>query len=221
MSEVGLDIENKAPGSEFKVTLDDLGKKIETALQKHSNPKSTFKLSAEAGTQDVQWEREGFSVTESIKQLSGPLIEIAGPTEEGYDLVDFSKLGNDKKLFISNLSPGCPLYDQMTGEFLGYAGKLDFQADATKMPIKNEGCGALFASCVPTQIREKTLAEAHRVLQEGGLFVWQGALDNDIEIAKKSGFEVMKYSRHVFNDYGMHNVNVILRKQRRMPNQPD
>jgi hypothetical protein len=163
------------------------------------------------GPRDRLWVREGFSVYRTINNLNGPLIELGGPTDEGYKQVDLSKL--DKRLFVSNLLPGFPYYDTKTGEFLGYRGKIDFQADATAIPIKNEGCGALFVSCLPVEIRKKILSEAYRVLEKGGLLIWQGGIDKDIEIAEKLGFEVMEYLKQYDRDSKLYFWDVIFQKK--------
>lgn len=82
---------------------------------------------------------------------------MAGPTDPGLDLADLSKI--DKKMYVSNIEPGLPLWSR-EGEHLGYIGKVDFQADATNLPLKTDSIGALFVSAMYRDIREKFLLEA-------------------------------------------------------------
>jgi len=161
--------------------------------------------------EDKHWVREGFSVIETIRNLNGPLVELAGPTDTGYALVDLDKL--DKRLFVSNLFPGPPRYDDETGKFLGYIGSVDFQADAMAIPIKNEGCGALFVSFLPFELGEKIFSEAYRVLQKGGLLIWQGGYNPNMKSAKELGFEVMEYLKRYDKDSGFYFWNVVFQKK--------
>lgn len=90
----------------------------------------------------------GFDLKKRLNEITGPFIEVAGPTEGGYNLVDLDKLNN--KVFTSNVFPGCPNFaqDHRTGdELLNYYGKVDFMADATELPFKDSTIGAIFISC--------------------------------------------------------------------------
>jgi len=56
---------------------------------------------------------ERFSVRKTVKALKGPFIEVGGPTEGGFELINPGKLS--RKVFVSNLFPGCPYYDRRSG----------------------------------------------------------------------------------------------------------
>jgi len=92
--------------------------------------------------------REGFNAVEELKKRRGAVIEVAGPTEQGfffYDMKDND--GNMRKvdLFketrrrpgVSNLYPGVPNF--MQGKFSHFFGKVDFIADATNLPVREGG----------------------------------------------------------------------------------
>ena len=185
-------------------------RKIEQSLRSHiSFNKKKNSISIENTDTDEMWTKDKFSIENEIKLRDGPLIEIGGPTVSGFDLVNFDSL--DKKIFTSNITPGCPLHDIMTGDFLGYIGKIDFQADAQRLPFKDNGIGVLFASCLPFKIRKNVIHEAKRVLEKNGLLVWQAGTENDIIEAKLNGFELMQYNKRL---YGLvYNWNMIFRKK--------
>jgi hypothetical protein len=114
-------------------------------------------------------------------------------------LVDMDKL--PKKLFISNIAPGRPQFDPKTGKFIGYSGKVDFVEDATKMTFNESSIGAIFSSGIESinvegipqeKIREKTIKEAFRVLEPGGLLIWQGGVEEDFIIARGCGFRLLQ-----------------------------
>ncbi len=188
--------------------LNDLKKKIKEKFGIHPEIAETIEVTAKMD--DEKWTKEGFSIEEEIRHRHGPLVEIAGPTDNGFELVDLSKL--DKKVFESNISPGCPLYDDMTGEFLCYTGQIDFQSYAQNLPFKESGIGVLFASCLPKDIRNRTIQEANRVLEDGGLLIWQGGTDEDVESGKKIGLELVEYSKHLCQRTQTYHWNVIFKK---------
>jgi len=157
----------------------------------------------------------GFSVEKKLKELEGPFVEVAGPTTEGYELVNLNKL--DKKLFVSNLrdSP--------------WRGKIDFRSDVRKLPIIDNSVSALFVSNLGgpqfdspeefKQLRNKffsekrdlidkkeikkfiklsniefrklkneAIKEAFRIVEDKGLLIWQGGDKEDIIYAEHLGF---------------------------------
>lgn len=104
------------------------------------------------------------------------------------------------------------MYDDQTGEFLCYTGQIDFQADAQNLPFGDGKISVLFASCLPKEIRGRTIQEAERVLEDGGLLVWLSGFDEDIESAKKIGLEPMKYSKRLDQETQTYFWNVIFKK---------
>lgn len=172
----------------FRQSLDDLVERIKERFLKHPGTLETEKQGIKTG--DERWTTKGFSIKDEIRNRQGPLIEIAGPTDHGFELVDIYAL--EKRVLQSNISPGCPLYDELTGEFLCYTGQVDFQADTQNLPLGDGKVGVLFASYLPKEIRDRTIQEAKRVLEDGGLLVWQGGTTEDIEIAEKAGLKPVK-----------------------------
>lgn len=155
-----------------------------------------------------RWRNPGFNVREELKHVNGPLVELAGPTDWGFELVNTNNL--PKKLHISNVPEG----------FCSDAvpvGPVNFFADATKTPFQTGKVGAIFVSCLYKPLRVDALREANRVLENNGLLIWQSAVLQDIELAKNLSFEVAQYTR-VFAEYDdpvipdEYLYNIILRK---------
>lgn len=153
----------------------------------------------------VGWSKEGFMAEDYLNHLSKPLIEVGGPTEKGYKLIDFELL--NRKLHASNIQHGVAEYDGNTGELLDFGPDVDFQADSTRLPIANESVSAVFGSNLYVNTRARTMTEATRVLERGGLLVWQGGNFKDFDNAKRSGFELVQYrikdSRQGFLSFDM------------------
>ncbi len=153
------------------------------------------------------WKEKDFDALKRLAETKGILLEVAGPTEEGYNLVDIKKL--PKKLFITNITPGRPQFDPETGEFIGYGAKVDFVEDATKMTFNENSVGAVFSSCIGSinvegleqdGIREKTIKEAYRVLEPGGLLIWQGGNEEEFSIARRCEFRLLQ-SKVTYDKY--------------------
>ncbi|MFA6994835.1 MAG: hypothetical protein WC249_00270 [Patescibacteria group bacterium] len=155
-----------------------------------------------------------FNVEEKLKELKGPLIEAAGPTIRGYELINVNNL--DKKIFISNLHDS------------SRRGKIDFRGDIRKFPIKDNSVGALFVSALGgsqgdsseefkrlrikvmsdkrdarkkefkkfielnkiefRKLVDEAIREAFRVIEDKGLLIWQDGVKEDIVSAENMGF---------------------------------
>lgn len=181
--------------------------------------------------------RKRFNPAKFLNKVKGPLVEIGGPTLGGYQMIDFTKL--NKKLLVSNLFPGVPEFigswDGKSTARIIFHGRVDFIADAFKLPMGDNTVGAVFASyfgglnckatalqlrkkksksasrkkvisvppvkskpkkkidCTKIRIamRKKAIKEAWRVLEPGGLLIWQGGDEYDFRFAGQNGFEVL------------------------------
>ena len=157
--------------------------------------------------------KEGFDVRKKLKELKGPLIEIAGPTLGGYKIVDFNLVKD--RIHVSNIYPGAPVFDGETGDFVGYYGKVNFQADAKRLPFGDERLGAIFISCLgkinkeglpsdikfeetsesKEELRKKVFEESWRILEFGGILVFQGVTEQDLDKAEEIGFQLAQKIR--------------------------
>ncbi len=116
----------------------------------------------------------------------GPIIELAGPTLGGYSMRTNYDVDPD---FTSNL-----VGEDEPASF----GRVDFQADATKVPLADKSVGSVFISCLPGASREKhsetmnlrddAIAEAGRVVKPGGYLFWRGGQPEDFEAILQQGF---------------------------------
>lgn len=162
------------------------------------------------------YKESGFDAAKSLRERKGNFIEVGGPTTQGYELVNINRL--DRRLYITNIDPkGCPLFDPFsrTPRVVRYL-PIDFPADATNLKFTDKSIGALFASCLNGNIRSKAIAEAARVLEDGGLLIWQGGTEQDIiEAVFREGLVVKESRRSVARNPDGSNLpffNVIFQK---------
>ena len=144
----------------------------------------------------TSWTEADFDVIQAVEDTQGPVIEIGGPTSyrreflrlAGLDLftIGLPVYGPKKtEIFISNIRPGY----------------IDFQADGRVLPFRNESIGAIYATSLPSHIIPDIIMEAHRVLEEGGIFILQRVGDIGL-IVTASGFKLREVERIYtkFND---------------------
>lgn len=154
----------------------------------------------------------GFNYDRAVENIKGPVVEIAGPTAQGYQIV-----GNKIPAipFVTNASQG---FD-----------KLDALMDARHLPFRRGTIGMLLASCVTILPREELrsqfadmnlmlakseyaiypehpypgstfrfnqripiIEEASRVLEPNGLLVWRGGTEEDIRVAEYNGLSLVR-----------------------------
>lgn len=138
----------KVDKEEGRLFVSDFVNKINDLFNKGKDILETSKITAEARALG-NWRKEGFDVEEKLNKVNGQIIEVAGPTPDGYDLVNFEKLR--KPLYTSNVFPGRPYFRENREDgstTINYTGKVNFIADATKLPFKNGSIGAVFISCL-------------------------------------------------------------------------
>ncbi len=155
---------------------------------------------------EIHAQEPQFNISEELKKRQGPMIEVGGPTEDGFRLVPTEAMRDIRDRFhISNSDDG--LYARYPGERerrKEYS--VDFTADATALSFPNEFLSAVFASCLPRHavengiaekdkpVREPAIREAYRVLESGGLLIWQGTFWDDLKMAHSVGFEMMAHT---------------------------
>ena len=160
-----------------------------------------------------------------FKNLKGPFIEVAGPTQSGYELVDFKKL--DRAVYTSNIYPGAPKYRHGHEGIYDFYGKVDFMASVAGLPVRDNFLGAFFCSCLSTlvsereklykkkygqkaslelmiketgELREMTTKEAWRTLEPGGLYVLRGHKKEDTVFAETIGFKIIIKKKRITTD---------------------
>lgn len=148
-----------------------------------------------------QWEMPSFNIYEALKDRKGQFVEVGGPSL-GYALVDFLEVNaqTGKRIQITNL----PDKDLIPGviEQIGDL-KLDARVDVRNFPYEDESIGALFSSCFPSGVRQAMIAGATRILEPGGLFIYQGFDTADMAYTLGKGFDLLAYQRSItsFNYY--------------------
>lgn len=169
--------------------------------------------------------QRGFDLNTEVNERTGLFVEIAGPTDNGYELTDLTKL--PKKVHISNIYPGSPRFNPKSGKVDTIVGTVDFVADARKLPFKAGSIGILLASCLPGQINPDVLGEADRVLEPGGLFVCENTTDDLVESATLGDFNLVSYRKEktiyskdprrqkaIISRVGNYKWNVVLQKKK-------
>lgn len=159
---------------------------------------------------------DGFNYVEAAQAVQGPVIEIAGPTDMGFHVVeDFVP----RQPFITNINR----YDWMPDD------SLHLLADGRALPFRDGSVGMVLAACVPfledefiilpNEISHPLLQEAHaeyleysgpgsepgfnqriqiieevsRVLSKGGIFVWGGGEPGDVRVASYNNLELKQW----------------------------
>jgi len=149
-----------------------------------------------------------FNLEEAIRQAPGDVIEVGGPTGHSWHKLDIKRSGREVR--VSNIEPSDKLY-----------GRIDFQADARKLPLRDDSLGVLFAANLPYDIAEGTIDEAMRVLKPGGLFIADGLKREAVEHAKKLGLlrkEQIEKFRMI--DFRTH-YDVVFQKKESIPESED
>lgn len=137
-----------------------------------------------------RWSKEGFVAEKEINKIKSPMVEVAGPTNDGFEpLVDVKKI--KQKVHQSNLFRAEQV-PEVTPDYQDLS-KIDFQADATKLPIADNSVGALFVSCLSVDIRKPSIEEVSRVLEQGGLFIYKAGVKEDFQVMAENGLELEKY----------------------------
>lgn len=166
---------------------------------------------------------KNFSAINELTKIKGPLIEIGGPTDSGFELIDIKAL--PKEILVSNLGPGARLFfdqcDTDINESNKYYGRVDFQADGQNLPIRDESAGAIFIRCLGNikepdriidpiedaandlKLKTNVINEVYRVLENGGIFILERIQSEYFEFAKKAGFKLKQYkiSRRGFGSF--------------------
>ena len=142
-----------------------------------------------------EWKEQGFNINTVIGEQEGSLIEVGGPTQEGYDLVDINSL--NKKLFVSNLTSDVQKWDDRE-KSAQHLGKIDFKADATSLPLKNGSLAGILGSNISEERSNEIFIEAKRVLKDNGILVWQGGVIKDLFSIKNLGFDLKQIKIQIY-----------------------
>jgi hypothetical protein len=143
----------------------------------------------------------GFDLHAELRARQGTFIEIGGPTSSGFGVLDGQS--PPQRVFVGNITPGMVIFRQNGS--MALEGRVDFVANGTELPFANDSIGCFFASCLPLSVRKETLSEAMRVLEPGGLLIWQGTFHEDLAVIRELGFKVVQVSPE-------HNNTLVLQK---------
>ncbi len=182
--------------------------------------------------------KPGFDLENSIKSAVHPLVEIAGPTPEGYELLGGRTLQQLKdagqKILITAFPPEKVEYDPAweteeatdhqkimleiwKGNEEWYRSKypqVDTLMDATQASFKDSSIGGYFSASLPRQIVTSVESEVLRTLVPNGFWVVQRMSGSELENAQKIGFDIGYKSdiSRVHPMYGPIYKNIVLLK---------
>ncbi len=144
---------------------------------------------------DGFFQRGEFDVVEHLQSIHKPVVEVAGPTPDGYDLLDIQKI----KIFHTNIAaPGqrAESNTEASGwrKHVGSSGDISVQMDGQRMPFSDKSIGGILMKAIvqDVQMNDKILSEAHRVLHDDGLLILEQNSPHIISKALELGFSVVK-----------------------------
>lgn len=182
------------------------------------------------GKDYIRWTKEGFDLQETIANISKPIVELGGPTEDGYLMLEGVKLPS--KPHITNVRRESVLSSQLIDELvdasqmpyedrslglvlmqgLDYTEKHaeivntpkdDRATKQAKMELEQVASGALKPEAAQG-MRMKIYKEALRILTDGGLLIANGGI-NDIRALEKMDFELVSYDQeHLAKEEGLY-----------------
>lgn len=157
------------------------------------------------------------SITEYLKNLEKPIIEIGGPTPLGYKQVQTDFLDH---FFVSNLAgPDQKAVGNQDGKnswlnHVGSSGTTNIQLDGRNMPFAAGSLAGILMKAIvqDEKMNQEIIAEAKRVLIVGGLLVMEQNNPHLVAQALESDFEIVSADislQTVLKPYW----NVVLRKK--------
>ncbi len=135
----------------------------------------------------IEWRERGFSLYDYIENTKGLILEVGGPT---IDDVGVNKLWLDsstikgKNTIISNITPEAGV---------------DLVADGRNLHFDDNSVSMEFAASLGArgmdkhQLRKEVFTEAWRILEPGGLLVYEHGQLADIANACQLGFDIMQW----------------------------
>jgi hypothetical protein len=106
-------------------------------------------------------ERRSVDCLALLDNVSGPILEIGGPTPSGYKDPLINPAAITRKIYITN-TLGKQFADPRPED-------LDMYMDGTNMPFKRASLGFVMASCMPKSCYGRMLDEVYDKLEPGGL----------------------------------------------------
>lgn len=171
-----------------------------------------------------QWLDPAFQFDETFRSLSGPFIEIGGPSPGGYSFIDFGVLfeSTGRRTVVTNIDREHLHSDIKESERIGT--EIGGFLDGSNIPHSDESIGAFFARCLPHYAKGPVVNEIYRTLEPGGIFAYSRCGSLDVAWAIATGFEVRAYEReyHIWSDGSYDNVwEVLLQKRVEAPELPE
>lgn len=128
-------------------------------------------------------------IQDLLDNIKGPVVEIGGPTPEGFTLLGALALRLPSKPVVTNIENPVtlnPFGDNPTTY------EVDDVVDVRNMKYGDGSVGMILACALPYRLHKSLIAEAARVLESGGLLLIEQAVTADgLEYAQDHGFDVL------------------------------
>jgi hypothetical protein len=145
--------------------------------------------------QYLNWSKTGFDTKKVIQAAGGTVLELGGPTSRGWMLLDPEI---PEPTIVTNINNPVPKYDPMTGAITEYD-PVDKAIDATAIDYPDRSFACVMASYLPTDIHDKAIPEAYRILSDGGILIWRPNAENIFKHKVEEGFECVRTLHRIVN----------------------
>jgi SAM-dependent methyltransferase len=165
-------------------------------------------------------------VTQLIESLKGPIVEVAGPTLQGYEFLDTYRIALPSLPIVTNIEKEFEAWNPLKDTFAAVS--VDRVADIRNLPFEDSSLAMIMVSNLvlssytdaaheaamleyeqPLNPKENLhlflYKEAMRTLQPGGVLLQVSPLDEDIDAIEPYGFTTLHYDN-------AHDETIILQK---------
>lgn len=146
---------------------------------------------------DDRWQQQDFELLTALQKISGPFIEVGGPSPRGYRLVDLLDVhkATGKKIMVTNIS--AEQLRQPVPESMHDAIEIDGVEDVRSLPYKENSVGAFFANGLGFYSTPYLFRYSTRLLEKDGLLVAGYMSGLEVADALHLGLELKAYSTHI------------------------
>jgi len=132
---------------------------------------------------------EANDLKKKIYDFNGLVVEIGGPTINGYEFLKDLNIDLPRKIIVTNIKNPITInpFGDNPKEY-----KVDMVADINNLPFDDNSIDIIMASSLPHKLHEQLFRESKRVLKSNGLVIAENIKNIDIKYAKENGFQVSK-----------------------------
>jgi len=147
------------------------------------------------------WCSPEFDMKRFLEQAAKPFVEVGGPTDQGFRIVsprDITEAG--KHFVVTNIDEGVHIYppverghenDPLFAKIK--ISEAEMVADGRRLPFQDNSLAGMFAACMQRSTRAAILTEAARVIEPGGILVWQAPFEEDLLTSERLGLKLVAH----------------------------